>query len=496
MAERDQQPEMEAKNMMNYAESVDTSSGDLLLRIHLPQQLLGKEKKMKITISRDATVQLLREEIANRLQNIKMENFELIYKGNYLHLNKTLGEQNVMNKGEVRFTLINEEERRQMVFISRIMKGAALLAKRDEGFEEMFLNTTNHRGEMINLPKGEKAVFLTALILHEVARWNMKRKDYKQALVFLKHAENEFRLCTKELINCIDNYGVLHLDITWCYFQLQDPQCLKEAKERLEITENCFSNCFGRDDLCPEEMKDKSGRHKILYLRLQMLWGVWFFHCQMLDQSWDNFLKAEELLGKLQVDDLLVTVLVHKGYTTREARLALRATEGDVEEAEAYIEEKRQERKAAEKRRKERIHKPTSVAHSGGASAERNWTPYQKNQDHGMFRGDVQESPLDTNSSLFAGSRPPAGETSSAISTPAASAPTGAQSNPEEDEILRDILTYLPKDVDDYIDLFLEEEEAIVHEYKAKFKKATASVTLPDSESDKRSQNAEQNHCK
>ncbi|XP_032899783.1 NEDD8 ultimate buster 1-like isoform X2 [Amblyraja radiata] len=459
MAEGRQQ-EIEAVEMMVSPESVDVSSEDLLLSIQLPQQPQGKEKKIKIKISGDATGSHLCDEIMNRLQNTKRENVQLIFKGKNLNLNKTLSEQNVKNKGVIRFTQINQGERRQMDLTSRIMKGAEILAKRGEHFEEKYLNTTNHRVENIDLAEGEKVVFLTALILHEVARWNMKRKDYRQALMFLEYAENYFRQCSQELFNSVDNYGALNLDITWCYLQLQDIQRLVEARERLENAEKYFNQCFGKNQQRLKELEDRSGRHRILFLRLQVLWGVWFFLNQKLDQSREGFCKAEELLDQLLVDDLSVTELVHQGCTTREARLGLRASDGNIEEAKSYIEEKRQQ-KAAAQRRRETLHRPIGEGHSDDTCSERNGTSDQINQ----------VAQINSNSSPAAGSQlqPPNGETSSPSSTPATSASTGAQSNREDDEILREILTYLPNDIDDYIDMSLEEEEVIVRQYKSNF---------------------------
>ncbi|XP_055519872.1 NEDD8 ultimate buster 1-like isoform X3 [Leucoraja erinacea] len=412
MAEGRQQ-EIEAGEMMVSPESVDVSSEDLLLSIQLPQQPQG-EKKIKIKISGDATGSHLCDEIMNRLQNTKRENVQLIFKGKDLNLS--------------------------------------------EHFEEKYLNTTNHRVENIDLAEGEKVVFLTALILHEVARWNMKRKDYRQALMFLEYAENYFRQCSQELFNSVDNYGVLNLDITWCYLQLQDIQRLVEARERLENAEKYFNQCFGKNQQRLKELEDRSGRHRILFLRLQVSWGVWFFLNQKLDQSREGFCKAEELLDQLQVDDLSVTELVHQGCTTREARLGLRASDGNIGEAKSYIEEKRQQQKAAAQRRRETVHRPIGEGHSDDTCSERNGTSDQINQ----------VAQINSNSSPAAGSlQPPNGETSSPSSTPATSASTGAQSNREDDELLREILTYLPNDIDDYIDMSLEEEEVIVRQYKS-----------------------------
>ncbi|XP_059827797.1 NEDD8 ultimate buster 1-like isoform X2 [Hypanus sabinus] len=447
----------DANNMMDCTENGDTSSGDLQLRIKLPNHLQGKEKKMKMKISRDATGAELCTEIEKNLQNTKAENMELTYKGKKLNLDKTLGEQGVKNKEVFRLTLINNEKRKRVAFLSRIIKGAELLAKRDKDFEGTYFNATNHRREIVNLPESRRAVFLTALILHEVGRWYMKKSDYEQALWFLNQAETEFRQCNEELLNSVDNYGVLNLDITWCYLQLDGIQLHTEAGERLEGAQAYFNKCFGENQHRLQEQEDKSGRHRILKLRLLVLWGVWFFYAKKLPQSRRDFGEAEELLDQLLVDDLSVSTLVNEGYSAREARLALRAMDGKIEEAKAYIEEKRQEQRTAEMRR-QGLHGPGDTDNSEHGSPERDGSPDQINQ----------EPTISANSVPVAGSSlsPPADGTSA--SAPTASAPAGAQSSDAEDEILREILQYLPNDIDDYIDLSLEDEEAIVREYKTK----------------------------
>ncbi|XP_072110193.1 NEDD8 ultimate buster 1-like isoform X2 [Mobula birostris] len=393
---------------------------------------------------------------------------QLIYKGKNINLDKTLGEQDVKDKGIVRFTQVNNEQRKHEALTSRIIKGAELLAKRDKDFEGKYFNAISHIREIVDLPESEKVGFLTALILHEVGRWNMKNSDYPQALHFLNHAEREFRQCKEELLNSVDNYGVLNLDITWCYLQLNSIQRHTEAGRRLEDAQAYFNRCFGENQHRLQEQKDKSGRHRILFLRLLVLWGVWFFHNNNLGQSKEDFGKAEKLLDQLSVDDLSVSTLVNEGYSTREARLALRAMDGNIEEAKSYIEEKRQEQRAVKSKR-QRLHRPSDIDNSDRGSPERNGSPEQINQ----------EPPTSANSVPVAGSSLSASAdgTSSSISEPTVLAPTGAQSDDEDDQILREILNYLPNDIDDYIDLSLEDEEDIVYEYKTKMSDSAQHVS-------------------
>uniref|UniRef100_UPI00398F4E19 NEDD8 ultimate buster 1-like n=1 Tax=Pristiophorus japonicus TaxID=55135 RepID=UPI00398F4E19 len=471
-------------------EQACSSSGQQDIWVMLPKQLQENEKKMKITISPNASVHHLCLEIRKKLPNDECKNIELVHKGKNLIKDKTLNEQNVKNKGTVMLMLVNKDNREQTAFVSRIKKGAELLAKQDEDFEKPYLKIVDQNGEIIEVPEEEKVVILTALILHEVGRSNMKKGDYVRALVFLDFAENEFRKCDEVHLNSIDNYGVLNLDVIWCNLQIQNIQFLHDARKRLEKAQSYFNNCFGKNQERLQKLKDDSGRHKILFLRLYVLWGVWFYHNKLEKDALRDLKKAEDLLKELSVNDCLLGCLMNQGFTSHEARLALRATGGgDIGKAKLYIEARRERARQqtieAEKRR-EGLRRPMEVDHPEQAVSEENRTPGQAGQVSLPSANPVPSAgagvpspPGGTSTSTTPSGPPvregapsPPGKTTPSASSPSAtSAATDAQGNPEQDDMLKEILAYLPQDEDDYIDLSLEEEEDVIDEYKAKLNK-------------------------
>ncbi|XP_067908129.1 NEDD8 ultimate buster 1-like isoform X2 [Heterodontus francisci] len=439
------------------------SSGHLVINVTLPKSLSEKQEKITIKISPNAVGLQLFEEISEKLPNIEAKNVQLIHKAKKLNKDMTLAEQNVKNKGKVMLTLINEDKREQTFSESSIRKTAESLAKQDEDFEKPYLNVINHKGEIIEVPKEKRVVILTALILHEVGRSDMKKGNYEQALTFLHMAEHEFSKCDDAHLNSIDNCGVLNLDVIWCNLQLQKIQCFEKARERLEKAEEYFNNCFGKNQERLQELEDNSGRHRVLFLRLYVLWGVWFYYNKMEKEALENLDKADALLSKLQVDDVDVTDLTNQGFTTQEARLGLRATEGDIENAKLFIKKRRERPQLLRREAEERRDQPNmQMDIDNTEQAVPDW---------------ANQVSLPSAPAIVRTSQPP-DESLPSVSTSSTSPPTGAQGSSENDDILKEILS---QDSDDYINETLEEEELLIHDYKSRItQNASKNATMKE----------------
>lgn len=56
-----------------------------------------------------------------------------------------------------------------------------------------------------------------------------------------------FRQCNSKWLAAVDNYGLLDLDIAWCYLCLQSVSNLPDAQERLIRCEEVFNRTYGRN---------------------------------------------------------------------------------------------------------------------------------------------------------------------------------------------------------------------------------------------------------
>lgn len=54
-----------------------------------------------------------------------------------------------------------------------------------------------------------------------------------------------FSQCNSGLLDSVDNYALLNLDIVWCYLCLKSVSQIPEAEERLKKCEQSFHRSYG-----------------------------------------------------------------------------------------------------------------------------------------------------------------------------------------------------------------------------------------------------------
>lgn len=76
-------------------------------------------------------------------------------------------------------------------------------------------------GKAIYLPPSENEAIMKALAYCEKGKAAMKRKHYEEALVLFLEADQQFSTCTAKILESVDNYAFLNIDIVWCYLSLK-----------------------------------------------------------------------------------------------------------------------------------------------------------------------------------------------------------------------------------------------------------------------------------
>ncbi|KAJ8374979.1 hypothetical protein SKAU_G00055590 [Synaphobranchus kaupii] len=337
------------------------------LELNLPKDFRKDTKKKNYFETKlDITIQ----EVMNKIsETYGLKYIKLILNGKTLNPDKRLDEQNVKHNDKMMVLKVSEPERKQLMkeeeekkrsqneSVKRTEKGFQILSERD-GTDDLettpFLEIADQKGNPLKIPSSEKKALILAMGFHEKGRALMKRKEYEAALCHLLQADDQFRKCGSTLLNTVDNYAVLQLDIVWCYRALEALSCLDDGKQRLQKAESCFLKCYGEQHERLRQIKGNTGREEVLFLRLYLLQSLLSYLDGNEKQAAQTLTKVEDLYQRLCLDPNKMTQLMSMGYTEQEARLGLRACQGNVDEAALHVSQRRMEKEEMKQRERDK----------------------------------------------------------------------------------------------------------------------------------------------
>ncbi|XP_040921610.1 NEDD8 ultimate buster 1 isoform X2 [Toxotes jaculatrix] len=482
-----------------------------------------KSKKSYLETRLDVLVQ----EVVDRIgQDYGLKYIKLILNGKTLSVDQRLDEQGVKNHSKMMVLRVSDAELKQQMSkeeqkkkeqnesLQRTQKGFQILSERD-GSEDPdttpFLEIADQKGNPLKIPHKEKKALILAMGFHEKGRSLMKRKQYDDALCHLLQADQQFSKCDSALLTSVDNYAVLQLDIVWCYRALEALSCLDDGKSRLQRAEDCFLQCYGEQRERLRMIKGNTGREEVLFLRLYLLQSLLSYIEGNDAQTRHQLSKVESLYSRLCLDSEKMAQLMALGFSEREARLGLRACQGDLQDAADHISNRRQEREELRQRerqkRRRRMEDVSTLIQQGysrrdaaralhradgdilqvsmqTAQATNNNTEeavsaekveqllylgFERDASEaalGLTGGDVQSATqlLLNNQGVLSPSPSPSPSTST---SPSLEEPSTSSTSTEDEELVSEVLEDISRHEEDYLDLTLEEESELIDTLKS-----------------------------
>ncbi|XP_067233808.1 NEDD8 ultimate buster 1 [Chanodichthys erythropterus] len=504
------------------------------LELHLPKEGEKKKRKVPLKTKLDITTQELKKQIS---EEFGFKHFNLILTGKKLALGMKLEEQNVKNNSKIMVLNVSSEEvknemredeekkRSQDEGVQRTQKGFQILSERD-GSEDPattpFLEIADQKGNPLQIPDVERKALILAMGFHEKGRALMKKRDHSVALCHLLLADEQFNKCNSALLNTVDNYAVLQLDIVWCYQALEQLDCLNDARQRLARAEECFQRCYGEQQSRLRLIKGHTGGEDVLFLRLYLLQSVLAYHEGNKNQASHKLKEVEHLFGQLYLDPDKIMQLMSLGFSEQDARLGLRACRGDLTQAVDHITQRKKERKEMKEREREkrrrRLQDINTLVELGYSKRDAARALHQARGDvdkayNILLDGTEAQSsdrqtkldqlvsygfPLDVADSALRlmgddleqatqmlldhqGAVPPEllspSPPSSSSEEPSTSSDcTVSSSSPLDEELVNEVLEDIPRHEEDYLDVTLDEEQELMIQIRSRLdKQATSS---------------------
>ncbi|XP_034115830.1 NEDD8 ultimate buster 1 [Drosophila albomicans] len=300
----------------------------------------GTANRFEVKCALDELGANLQLNIADQLQLSEAAHVKCISAGRVLAPQETLQSQGLKNNQQLLVIVGQDDGKGEALYerIRQIQRDVEMVVDSEHRFVEL----EDQDGNVIMLPPSENRALLLGMGLYEKGRAAMRREHFDEALLLFLDADEKFSGCNSRFLEAVDNYGLLNLDIVWCYLCLKNITQLPDAQRRLDLCERNFQRSYGDNYSRLYALKGANCPERALIMRLQLLQGVILFHQNRRDEAFQRLQLAGNSLSQLKVDADQLALLIEMGFDVADARLALRSSNGNVEQAVQSIQERRQ----------------------------------------------------------------------------------------------------------------------------------------------------------
>ncbi|TDG47533.1 hypothetical protein AWZ03_005972 [Drosophila navojoa] len=282
---------------------------------------------------------MLQAKVAHELQLSEADHVKCISAGRMVAPQATLQDQGLKNNQQLLVIVGQPDAQGEALYerIRQIKRDVELVIDSDHHFVDL----EDQDGNAMFLPPQENRALLLGMALCEKARSAMRREHYDEALLLFLEADEKFNNCDSKFLECVDNYALLNLDIVWCYLCLKNITQLPDAQRRLDVCERILQRSYGPNFSRLYALKGSSCPERAIIVRLQLLQGVILFHSNRHDEARSRLETVATALSELKVSTEQLALLVEMGFDASAARLALRSSNGNVERAVQFIQQRR-----------------------------------------------------------------------------------------------------------------------------------------------------------
>eukprot|EP01100_Stratorugosa_tubuloviscum_P014110 TRINITY_DN737_c1_g1_i1.p1 TRINITY_DN737_c1_g1~~TRINITY_DN737_c1_g1_i1.p1 ORF type:complete len:567 (-),score=272.30 TRINITY_DN737_c1_g1_i1:5-1705(-) len=242
-----------------------------------------------------------------------------------------------------------EEREKKNQKIEQIKKAAELLAKRKDGgssrLENYYFELTNQNGQPIQLAPSDRDAIVLGLTLSSKGKALADEGDFHGALEIYLQADSEgFSKCSEHILEMIDNYGVLCLDIVWLYFKLENPSFMQDAKFRLHKARQSFQRAYGANFSRLSQLRDGGCAEMALIARLDLMEAIFSYHQQDYRKARSSLNIAKQRIQELIISEIELEPILLLGFTDSEGRIALRTCNKNIDAAVSFLLERKEQR--------------------------------------------------------------------------------------------------------------------------------------------------------